>query len=150
MPHGFGPDNGWEQMPKLPDHWAVIEEATEAMPYRLVTAPARSYLNSSFTETLTSAKREVKPTVMMHPADAEKIGVVTDDRVTLGNDRGQIPIEVQIFQGVQRGVVVVESIWPNDAFEGGKGINVLTGADPVAPVGGAAFHDNRIWIEKII
>ena len=29
---------------------------------------------------------------------------------------------------------------------GGKGINVLTGADPVAPVGGAAFHDTRIWI----
>jgi len=150
MPHGFGPDNGWEQMPKLPDHWAVIEEATEAMPYRLVTAPARSYLNSSFTETFTSAKREVKPTVLIHPADAEKIGVVTDDKVKLGNDRGEIPIEVQIFEGVQKGVVVVESIWPNDAFEGGKGINVLTGADPVAPVGGAAFHDNRIWIKKIL
>jgi hypothetical protein len=23
----------------------------------------------------------------------------------------------------------------------------LTGADPVAPVGGAAFHDNHIWIQ---
>jgi hypothetical protein len=41
----------------------------------------------------------------------------------------------------------VESIWPNRAFAGGKGINVLTGADPVAPVGGAAFHDTRIWIQ---
>ncbi len=149
LPHGFGPDGGWERMPKLPEHWAVIEEATEAMPYRLVTAPARSYLNSSFTETPTSAAREDKPTVMMHPVDAEEIGVVTDDRVTLGNDRGELPIDVQVFDGVQKGVVVVESIWPNNAFEGGKGINVLTGADPVAPVGGAAFHDNRIWIKRI-
>ena len=32
------------------DHWTVIEEATQEMPYRLVTAPVtRHYLNSSFT-----------------------------------------------------------------------------------------------------
>ena len=34
----------------------------------------------------------------------------------------------------------------NDAVGDGKGSNVLTGADPGAPVGGAAFHDNRVWI----
>jgi len=43
-------------------------------------------------------------------------------------------------------VVVVEGIWPNAAFEEGVGINVLTGADPIGPVGGAAFHDSRIWV----
>ena len=47
------------------------------------------------------------------------------------------------------GVVIVESIWPNSAFEEGIGINALTGADPTAPIGGAAFHDNAIWIRKI-
>ena len=26
--------------------------------------------------------------------------------------------------------------------------NVLTGADAVAPYGGAAFHDNRVWLRK--
>ncbi len=30
----------------------------------------------------------------------------------------------------------------------GEGINVLTGADPVAPYGGAAVHDNRVWLKK--
>ena len=147
LPHGFGPTGPGGEMPMLPDHWPVIEEATEAMPFRLVTAPARSYLNSSFTETPTSIAREGKPTVMIHPDDAAELGVADDDVVELGNDRGKIPIAVQIFDGVQRRVVVVESIWPNAAFVGGRGINVLTGADPVAPVGGAAFHDNRIWIK---
>ena len=42
------------------------------------------------------------------------------------------------------GVLVVASIWPSDAFEGGIGINALTGADPVKPIGGAAFHDNAV------
>jgi anaerobic selenocysteine-containing dehydrogenase len=147
LPHGFGPSGPGGEMPVLPDHWPVIEEATEAMPFRLVTAPARSYLNSSFTETPTSIAREGKPTVMLHPDDAADLGVGNDDVVRLGNDRGELPIAVEIFDGLQRGVVVVESIWPNAAFAGGRGINVLTGADPVAPVGGAAFHDNRIWIK---
>jgi hypothetical protein len=50
---------------------------------------------------------------------------------------------------VVRGVVIAESIWPNGAHRGGRGINTLTGADSIAPFGGAAFHDNRVWIRKL-
>ena len=117
------------------------------MPFRLVTAPARHYLNSSFTETPTSIRRQKRPSVMIHPHDAERLGLADGDLATLGNDRGRVRIHVERFDGVLRGVVVVESIWPNKAFHDGIGINALTGADPAAPVGGAPFHDNRIWIE---
>ena len=47
---------------------------------------------------------------------------------------------------MQRGVVIAEGLWPNDAHERGEGINVLTGADAPAPYGGAAFHDNKVWV----
>ena len=47
---------------------------------------------------------------------------------------------------MQRGVVIVESIAPNDQFEGGEGINTLTSAYQAAPYGGAAFHDNHVWL----
>ncbi len=147
-PTRYGPDGALERMPRLPDHWAVIEEADDAMPFRLVTAPARHYLNSTFTETPTSRRREGRPAVMLHPDDAATLGVADGERVRLGNDRGDLVIHAALFDGVQRGVVIVESIWPNHAFEEGMGINVLTGADPVAPVGGCAFHDNRIWIRR--
>ncbi len=148
-PHGFGPgaDGGAGAMPRLPDHWEVIEEATESMPFRLVTAPARHYLNSTFTQMPTSIRREQRPSVMIHPGDADRLGLADGDLAKLGNDRGQVRIHVERFDGVQPGVVIVESIWPNKAFPDGLGINALTGADPAAPVGGAAFHDNRIWIE---
>ena len=146
-PHGFGPNGEARDMPRLPDHWPVIEEATESMPFRLVTAPARHYLNSSFTETPTSIRREKRPSVKMHPRDADRLGLSDGDLATLGNDRGRVRIHVERFDGVQSGVVIVESVWPNKAFQDGIGINALTGADPAAPVGGAAFHDNRIWIE---
>jgi hypothetical protein len=58
-------------------------------------------------------------------------------------------LHATLFDGLQRGVVIVESIWPNAAFVGGIGINALTGADPGAPIGGAAFHDNRVRMEVV-
>lgn len=45
-----------------------------------------------------------------------------------------------------RGFIVVESVWPNAAFEEGVGINLLTSADPGPPAGGAVFHDSAIWL----
>jgi hypothetical protein len=45
-------------------------------------------------------------------------------------------------------VLIAESVHPNKAHIGGRGINILTGAEAVAPIGGAAFHDNKVWIKK--
>jgi anaerobic selenocysteine-containing dehydrogenase len=143
-PQGFGLD--MTNMPRLPDHWAVIEESDAERPFRLVTAPARNYLNSSFTETPTSKKREVRPHVKMHPEDARKLGVADGGTVRLGNRRGSVLIHVQLFPGVRRGVVIVESVWPSEAFIEGMGINALTGADQAGVIGGGAFHDNAVWI----
>jgi anaerobic selenocysteine-containing dehydrogenase len=143
-PQGFGLD--FTNMPRLPDHWAVIEESDAERPFRLVTAPARNYLNSSFTETPTSKKREVRPHAKMHPEDAGRLGVGDGGTVRLGNRRGSVLIHVQFFPGVRRGVVIVESVWPSEAFIEGMGINALTGADQAGVIGGGAFHDNAVWI----
>ncbi|NQU55831.1 MAG: molybdopterin-dependent oxidoreductase [Rhodospirillales bacterium] len=148
-PTGFAPAGAPGNMPSLPDHWAVIEQTSAEMPYRLVTAPARSYLNSTFTETETSRKKEVEPHVKINPADAADLAIADGERVRIGNDRGSIVLKARHVEGTGKGVVIVESIWPNAAFEEGVGVNALTGADPVAPVGGVAFHDNAIWIRKI-
>jgi anaerobic selenocysteine-containing dehydrogenase len=148
-PHGFGPVGAPGNMPTLPDHFEVIEEATADKPFRLATSPARNYLNSTFTESPTSIAREGRPEVMIHPEDAAKLGVAEGDRVRIGNERGNVVIHATLFDGLRPGVVIVESVWPNHAFEEGIGINALTGADPVAPSGGSAFHDNSVWIKPI-
>jgi anaerobic selenocysteine-containing dehydrogenase len=136
-------------MPALPDHWAVIEEADAEHPFRLATSPARGFLNTSFTETPTSRSRESRPTVMINPEDAAALGIAGADAVVLGNARGQVRLHAKVFDGVRRGVLIAESIWPNSAYADGRGINTLTGADPVAPFGGAAFHDNKVWVRKV-
>ena len=57
-------------------------------------------------------------------------------------------MRAKLFEGVRRGVLIAESIWPDSAYPDGKGINHLTGADAVAPFGGAAFHDNHARLYK--
>jgi anaerobic selenocysteine-containing dehydrogenase len=137
-------------MPALPDHWTVIEETDEAHPFRLATSPSRSFLNTSFNETPSSQAREGKASVMMHPLDAASLGVADGDAVTLGNTRGQTTLIAKLFDGVRRGVLIAESIHPNRDHIGGRGINVLTGAEAVAPIGGAAFHDNKVWVKRAV
>jgi anaerobic selenocysteine-containing dehydrogenase len=135
-------------MPKLPDHWQVIEEADDAHPFRLATSPARNFLNSTFTEMPTSQAKEGRPMVLIHPADAAPLGIADGDKVVLGNARGEVRLHAAVSAGVCRGVLIAESVFPNACFEDGRGINTLTGADSIAPYGGAAFHDNKVWIKR--
>ncbi len=147
----FGKRMGeFEKMPSLPDHWTAIEEADEAHPFRLATSPSRSFLNTSFNETPSSQAREGAASVMMHPLDAASLGIADGDAVTLGNTRGETTLIAKLFDGVRRGVLIAESVHPNRDHIGGRGINTLTGAEAVAPIGGAAFHDNKVWARKAI
>ena len=137
------------QMPLFPDHMDNIEDVSEQFPFRLVTAPAHNYLNSSFTETQSSIKKEIRPQVKIHPKDIRKIGICDGNLVKIGNMRGEVIIHTEEFSGLQEGVIIVEGIWPNEAFAGQNGINTLIGSDPVPPNGGAAFHDAAVWIKPI-
>jgi anaerobic selenocysteine-containing dehydrogenase len=144
VPERFGP---FHDVPPMPDHWSVIEEADAEHPFRLATSPARGFLNSSFNQTPTSLKREGRPTLLVHPDDLSALGIADGGKVVVGNRRGQVRLHAKAFSGLVRGVVISESVWPNAAFEDGCGINTLTGADQVSPCGGAAFHDNRVWVQ---
>jgi anaerobic selenocysteine-containing dehydrogenase len=82
----------------------------------------------------------------VHPDDLLQFGLEDGQMVVLGNKRGQVRLHAKAFDGVQQGVMIAESIWPNTAYEDGCGINSLTGADQPAPAGGGLFHDISVWI----
>ncbi len=135
-----------ERMPKLPDHFAIVDAADADRPFRMVTGPSRSFLNSSFTETPGSRKQAGRPTARLAAADCDRLGIADGQRVRIGNGRGSLVLHAERFDGLPQGVVMVESIWPNGAFEEGIGINLLTSADPGPPLGGAVFHDTAVWL----
>ena len=133
-------------LPAFPDHVAVIDDGDPARPFRLIPAPSRSFLNTSFNNTPSSIAREGRPTAMIHPDALAALGIADGDRVRIGNGQGSVVVHARAFDGMQKRVVIVEGLWPNHAFEEGTGINLLTSAEPGLPGGGAVFHDTSVWL----
>ncbi|GHU05015.1 dehydrogenase [Alphaproteobacteria bacterium] len=147
----FAPDWGglgpWhDKMPPLPDHLDIIDRACDEKPFRLVAAPSRNYLNSSFTETPTGSRLEGRPTLKVHPAICERLGLAEGDIAVIGNEQGEIPLHVAATDGMDEATLVVESIWPARAFLEGSPLNTLIADDPAPPAGGGAFHDTAVWL----
>jgi len=136
-------------LPRLPDHLAVTDEVSGDKKYRLVTAPSRSFLNSSFNLTAGSLREAGRPTALLHPDHCAALGLAEGDQVVIGNERAEVTVWLAPSDAIRSGVVVVEGLWPSEAFPGGIGINALVGADKVAPAGGAAFHDTAVWLRKV-
>jgi anaerobic selenocysteine-containing dehydrogenase len=135
-------------LPRLPDHVALTDVATEDHPFRLVAPGSRAFLNTSFTEAPTSRRMAGRPTVLVHPQDAAGLAIADEDPVRIGNRRGSLHLHARRSETVPRGTLVVEGVWPNRDFEEGIGINLLVGADPVPPAGGVAFHDTAVWLRR--
>nr|VFK36615.1 MAG: Anaerobic selenocysteine-containing dehydrogenase [Candidatus Kentron sp. SD]VFK39576.1 MAG: Anaerobic selenocysteine-containing dehydrogenase [Candidatus Kentron sp. SD] len=134
-------------MPALPDHMPVGNPADAEHPFRLVTAPARHFLNTSFTETPSSQKAENRPTLLLRAEDAARHGIEDGALARVGNRLADILLHARIFDGMQSGVVIIEGIWPNHAFIEGLGVNALVSAEPAPPNGGATYHDTAVWIK---
>ena len=158
-----GPES--DGLPAMPDHWQSIDQPTDSKPFRLVAAPSRQFLNTSFTETPTARKMEKQPSLKMHPSDCAALGVDSGAFVNVGNDLGEVQLVVESFDGVQEATVVCESLWPIAEFgsDGKKagladsakpsepvlGINALISSEPGKPNGGAVFHDTAVWVKPV-
>jgi anaerobic selenocysteine-containing dehydrogenase len=144
-----GPIGGeaYRDLPEFPDHVANIDDGEPERPFRMVAAPSRSFLNTSFNNTPSGIGREHnQPAAKIHPETLRDLGLTDGARIRIGNDKGSVVLRARAFDGLQPRVVIVEGIWPNAAFEEGVGINLLTSADPGPPQGGAVYHDTSVWL----
>jgi anaerobic selenocysteine-containing dehydrogenase len=146
--------HGWDELlsgkvncSPFADHLDITDPTTAKQYWRLVTAPARHFLNSTFTEAPFSLRLEKQPDLMLHPKDCLALGLADGDWVEIGNQKGAVKLPVKAFEGLQQGTIVCESIWPNKSFSGNVGINALTSAEAGLPFGGAVFHDTSVWLK---
>lgn len=138
-----------EAMPRLPDHMTVFDKTDDEHPFRLVTATARRFLNSTFTETPTSRKKEGRPRAKIHPTALARLGLSAEAPVRIGNRLGHITLSAEAYEGLDENTVVVEGIWPGHAFPEGHGTNALISADRAFPNGGGVYHDTAVWIRAV-
>ena len=134
-------------MPALPDQMDNTEAAAAEAPFRLVTAPARSFLNTSFTE-MASGQTPRRPS---DRADASRRRRPAWSGRWIKGAAGQCTWRGRAARPDHR-MASSRACWSRkasgraSAFEGGIGINALTSDDPGPPWGGAVFHDIAVWM----
>ncbi len=140
----------WNGRPALPETGlAHLENPSDAYPFRLVTAPARFFLNSSFNNLASGQQREKRPTLLLGASDAAQLGLEDGELVRLSSQTGTVRLHLKIFRGkLAPRTCICEGVWASDAFLDKIGINTLISQAPAKPDGGAAFHDCAVRIEK--
>ena len=113
-------------------------------PFRLMTAPARYGLNSSFRERDDLRRKEERPLLQMNPADARAKGLADGDPAVAFNDLGEVTFTLRVTSGVPRGVVVSEGVWWLDQCPGARSVNALTSQRLTDQGGGSTFYDNTV------
>jgi anaerobic selenocysteine-containing dehydrogenase len=113
-------------------------------PFRLMTAPARYGLNSSFRERDDLRRKEERALLQMNPADASAKGLADGDPAVAFNDLGEVMFTLRVTSGVPRGIVVAEGVWWLDQCLGARSVNALTSQRLTDQGGGSTFYDNTV------
>ncbi|MBF0418631.1 MAG: molybdopterin-dependent oxidoreductase [Magnetococcales bacterium] len=143
---------GWSNpaMPTKPDHWPVNarDRQPETNPYPLdfMIPPSLDALNTTFSYI---ADDRLAPRLWIHPEDAASRGIGEGDWVRVANERGQVTLKAKLTERVRPGLTVCPGMSRGEMFAEGVSLNCLTSAEPVAPDGGACFHDNRVEVTRV-
>lgn len=112
----------------------------------LLTPNTKNRIHSQFNNLEMIRQVSPGPAVHIHPKDAIEYKIENQSKVRIFNERGEITISAQIDAGIKRGCISVTNGWWI-----GEGGNVnFTSLGRETDMGhGAAFHDNRVKIEKV-
>jgi anaerobic selenocysteine-containing dehydrogenase len=131
-----------EHFPRyLPTH-----EEVSGFPLRLMTAPTRHALNSSFYEREELRLRQGGMRLMMNPSDAGLRGLADGTEVIAYNRLGEAAFILATAPGVPEGIVVAEGIWWLPFSPGSRSVNALTSQRLTDRGEGSTFYDNRVEV----
>lgn len=135
----------------LPDYIESIESIRREdqglkYPLYLMTPNTKNRIHSQFGHLPMIKALEPEPFAAMHPIEANKRGIKENDRIRIYNDRGEIRLSARLDFSLKTGCIVVTNGWW--LSEGGA-VNLCSAARETDMGHGAAFHDNRVQVEKI-
>jgi anaerobic selenocysteine-containing dehydrogenase len=117
-------------------------------PLQLISPPANSFLNTTFSHLPSFLKSERQPFIQLHAEDAARRGINEGDAVRVWNDRGECQLTARVSDRVRPGVAVALSIWWNKLSPGRTNVN-QTVSQALTDIGaGATFYDNLVEVAK--
>ena len=118
-------------------------------PLQLISPPANTFLNSSFSHLESFLKSERQPVVLINPEDAALREVTDGEMVCVFNDRGQCHLVARVSDRVNPGVACALSTWWNKLSPDGRNVN-QTVSQALTDIGaGATFYDNLVEITRL-
>lgn len=123
-------------------------ELAARFPLQLISPPANSFLNTTFSHLSSFLKSEREPFIQLSAEDAEHRGINDGDTVRVWNDRGECRLVARITDRVKPGVAVALSIWWNKLSPGHANVNQLVSQELTDIGAGATFFDNLVEVEK--
>lgn len=123
-------------------------ELAARFPLQLISPPANSFLNTTFSHLSSFLKSEREPFIQLSAEDAEHRGISDGDTVRVWNDRGECRLVARITDRVKPGVAVALSIWWNKLSPGHANVNQLVSQELTDIGAGATFFDNLVEVEQ--
>jgi anaerobic selenocysteine-containing dehydrogenase len=115
-------------------------------PLQLLSPPANSFLNTTFSHLKSFIKAERQPFIQLNAEDAAARGIADGEMVRVWNDRGSVQLLARISDRVNPGVAVALSIWWNKLSPGRTNVN-QTASQELTDIGaGATFYDNLVEV----
>src|SRR6266404_3552058 len=123
-------------------------ELAARFPLQLISPPANSFLNTTFSHLSSFLKSEREPFIQLSAKDAGHRGIDDGDTVRVWNDRGECRLVARITDRVKPGVAVALSIWWNKLSPGHANVNQLVSQELTDIGAGASFFDNLVEVQK--
>jgi anaerobic selenocysteine-containing dehydrogenase len=135
----------------LPD-WSEPVEARSTTgrdevphPLYLMTPNTKNRIHSQFGNLRMIRAHDGEPVIHVSPADALPRGIGEGDAVRVFNSRGSLEIRCRLDFGLRAGCVSITKGW---WLTSGAAVNVLSAGRETDMGHGAAFHENRVELER--
>ena len=130
----------------LPEYSGFLHSMEdEKFPLELLTPNTGSRIHSQFGNLKIIKETNSEPVLRISPVDAKMRKILSGQKIRVFNLTGELISKASISNRVPTGIVVFPNgIWFNE----GGGVNRLISAEETDIGFGAAFHDNRVEIER--
>ncbi|MEW8627526.1 MAG: molybdopterin-dependent oxidoreductase [Candidatus Thiodiazotropha sp.] len=121
----------------------------EGYPFVLAAGERRAYNANQIYRTPDWRKKDLDGALRIHPEDAAKIGVASNDSALCKSANGEIKVIIQIDRAMQPGFVSLphgygfeytDSSTPSHIMQNGPKINMLTDSDHCDPISKTPYH----------
>ena len=136
---------GVDPLPAYRDPLEGAASPQGRFPLQFLSPNTKNGIHSQFLTLQVIRQFEPGPVLMMGPEEAAARSLSQGDRARVFNDRGALTLPVKIDFGIRKGVVVAFNGWGQ---QDGGSVNLLSEGRETDLGFGAAFHDNRVEVEK--